>query len=80
MHIELDARADPRRGLLLILVSALLWGTVGVATKAIYTLSDTNAPRSASSGWPSPRRFCWPPAGPCWAGACSGSPGAILPL
>jgi DME family drug/metabolite transporter len=43
MHIELNARAGSRRGLLLIVLAALLWGTVGVATKGIYTLSDTNA-------------------------------------
>lgn len=31
------------RGLLLILLAALLWGTVGVATQMIYTLTATNA-------------------------------------
>ncbi|MFL5805531.1 MAG: DMT family transporter [Roseiflexaceae bacterium] len=43
MNTDLDARAGSRRGLLLILAAALLWGTVGVATKGLYTLSDTNA-------------------------------------
>src|SRR5262245_44333027 len=43
MNIDLGARADSRRGLLLILLAALLWGTVGVATRAIYELSETNA-------------------------------------
>src|SRR5437762_2336314 len=43
MNAHLDARANSRRGLLLILIAALLWGTVGVATKAIYNLADTNA-------------------------------------
>ena len=32
-----------RRGLVLILIAALLWGTVGVATKMIYTLVATTA-------------------------------------
>jgi DME family drug/metabolite transporter len=43
MTIRLDARAGSRRGLLLILLAALLWGTVGVTTKALYNLSETNA-------------------------------------
>ena len=43
MNSNIDARAGSRRGLLLILGAALLWGTVGVATKGLYTLSDTNA-------------------------------------
>src|SRR5262245_2779400 len=43
MNIDLDVRATSRRGLLLILLAALLWGTVGVTTKAIYDLSETNA-------------------------------------
>jgi drug/metabolite transporter, DME family len=38
-----NARAHARRGLLLILLAALIWGTVGVTTKAIYDLADTNA-------------------------------------
>ena len=32
-----------RRGLLLIVLAAVMWGTVGVATKYIYRVSDTNA-------------------------------------
>jgi drug/metabolite transporter, DME family len=43
MTIDLKARAGSRGGLLLILAAALLWGTVGVATKAIFTLSEANA-------------------------------------
>lgn len=35
-------RADAGRALLLIVVAAMLWGTVGVATKALYSLSETN--------------------------------------
>jgi DME family drug/metabolite transporter len=37
------ARASARRGLLLIVLTAVLWGTVGVTTKSIYGLADTNA-------------------------------------
>jgi DME family drug/metabolite transporter len=37
------SRAAARRGLLLIFLAALLWGTVGVTTRAIYDLSGTNA-------------------------------------
>jgi DME family drug/metabolite transporter len=43
MDIIFDSRAQSRRGLLLILLAALLWGTVGVATQGLYHLSDTNA-------------------------------------
>ena len=35
-------RAAPRRGLLLVLLAAALWGTSGVATKGIYALSDAS--------------------------------------
>ncbi|HJZ45856.1 MAG TPA: EamA family transporter [Roseiflexaceae bacterium] len=42
MNIYFDARAESRRGLLLIVLAAVLWGTVGVTTKTIYGLSDTN--------------------------------------
>lgn len=35
--------ADARRGLLFIIMTALLWGTVGVASRAIYEMADTNA-------------------------------------
>src|SRR5262249_2677535 len=34
--------AGARRGLLSIVLAAVLWGTVGVATKALYGLTDTN--------------------------------------
>ena len=43
MDSMLNAHADARRGLLLILLSAILWGTVGVAIKALYGISDANA-------------------------------------
>src|SRR5262245_22942726 len=43
MHTRTGSRAAARRGLLLILLAALLWGTVGVTTRAIYDLSETNA-------------------------------------
>ncbi len=39
----MNTYADARRGLVLILIAALCWGTVGVATKTIYTLADTTA-------------------------------------
>jgi DME family drug/metabolite transporter len=42
MNLHTDARAEARRGLLLIVLAAVLWGTVGVATKTIFGLSDTN--------------------------------------
>ena len=42
MNFTIDARAESRRGLLLIVLAAVLWGTVGVATKTIFGLSDTN--------------------------------------
>ena len=43
MNTQTGSRAAARRGLLLILLAALLWGTVGVTTRAIYALSETNA-------------------------------------
>jgi drug/metabolite transporter, DME family len=43
MYTETTSRAASRRGLLLILLAALLWGTVGVATRAIYDHSETNS-------------------------------------
>jgi drug/metabolite transporter, DME family len=43
MNTHLDTGSRSRRGLLMILLSAVLWGTVGVATKGIYSLSETNA-------------------------------------
>jgi len=36
------ARAESRRGLLLIMLAAVLWGTVGISTKTIYHLATTN--------------------------------------
>jgi DME family drug/metabolite transporter len=42
MNTNTGSRAA-RRGLVLILSAALLWGTVGVTTRAIYDLSETNA-------------------------------------
>lgn len=35
-------RAESRRGLLLIMLAAVLWGTVGICTKTIYQLAPTN--------------------------------------
>ncbi|HEX5691312.1 MAG TPA: EamA family transporter, partial [Roseiflexaceae bacterium] len=43
METNLTARANSRRGLVLILLAAILWGTVGVATQGLYHLTDTNA-------------------------------------
>ncbi len=43
MSSNTEARADSRRGLLMILLAAVMWGTVGVATKSLYQLADTNA-------------------------------------
>jgi DME family drug/metabolite transporter len=43
MNTQTESRRAARRGLLLILGAALLWGTVGVTTRALYELSDTNA-------------------------------------
>ena len=37
-----NARAESRRGLLLIMLAAVMWGTVGVTTKTIYGLGPTN--------------------------------------
>ncbi len=39
----MNTYSHARRGLVLILIAALLWGTVGVATKTIYNLADTTA-------------------------------------
>jgi drug/metabolite transporter, DME family len=43
MNIHLETRASARRGMLMILLAAVMWGTVGVATKGIYGLAATNA-------------------------------------
>ena len=37
------ARAAGRQGMLLIVLAAVMWGTVGVTTKGLYALSDTTA-------------------------------------
>src|SRR3954464_11867206 len=42
MNSPIDARAASRHGLLLIVLAAVLWGTVGTAVKLIYGLSETN--------------------------------------
>lgn len=42
MKTKSNARGGSHRGLLLIVLSAVLWGTVGVAVKALYGLADTN--------------------------------------
>jgi drug/metabolite transporter, DME family len=42
VNSHFDTRADSRRGLLLIMLAAVLWGTVGVATKIIYGIAETN--------------------------------------
>lgn len=43
MHISAQARNRVSNGLVFIVIAATLWGTVGVATKAIYGLAATNA-------------------------------------
>ena len=35
-----------QRGMLVIALAALLWGTVGIATRLVYDLATTNAPVS----------------------------------
>jgi DME family drug/metabolite transporter len=35
-------RADSQRGLALVMLSAVLWGTVGIATNLLYQIADTN--------------------------------------
>jgi DME family drug/metabolite transporter len=35
-------RAQSQRGLALVMLSAVLWGTVGIATHLLYQISDTN--------------------------------------
>ncbi len=42
MNSRIDARAKSRHGLLLIVLAAVLWGTVGTAVKIIYGLVETN--------------------------------------
>lgn len=43
MKPAIAARAGSGRALLLIMLAATLWGTVGVATKALYGITATNA-------------------------------------
>lgn len=43
MRIQLNAQEGDRSGLLLILCSAVLWGTVGVFVQSIYAATATNA-------------------------------------
>jgi DME family drug/metabolite transporter len=43
MNHPIDSRADARSGLLQIVLAAILWGTVGVATKYLFTISSANA-------------------------------------
>lgn len=43
MNSHLDTRSGARRGLLMIVLAAVMWGTVGVATKGLYGISETNA-------------------------------------
>ncbi len=42
MKTQVHAQGRSTRGLLLIMLCAVLWGTVGVAIKAIYQLAATN--------------------------------------
>ena len=43
MQSSARSRAQSRRGVLLIGASAVLWGTVGIASKALMSLDPTNA-------------------------------------
>lgn len=43
MATQTQPLGGARRGLLPIVCAALLWGTIGVATQAIYRVSETNA-------------------------------------
>jgi DME family drug/metabolite transporter len=42
MQPALPTAAEARRGLILIVIAASLWGTVGIATRALYEIADTN--------------------------------------
>lgn len=42
LELSLNTRAESRRGLLLIALAAVMWGTVGIATRGLYALTDTN--------------------------------------
>jgi DME family drug/metabolite transporter len=43
MNSQYDAGATARRGLVLIVLAAVLWGTVGVTIRALYGIAETNA-------------------------------------
>lgn len=43
MNTHSGTQTDSQRGFVSILIAALLWGTVGITTKAIYNVADTNA-------------------------------------
>lgn len=43
MFSNTSIRFTARHGIVLILMSALMWGTVGVCIKMIYSMTDTNA-------------------------------------
>lgn len=43
MNTHSGTDMSSRRGFVFILIAALLWGTVGITTKAIYNVADTNA-------------------------------------
>lgn len=43
MHSHIGAPSASHRGLLFITLAAVSWGTVGIASKALYQISDTNA-------------------------------------
>lgn len=42
MQSQYAARAESRRGLLLIMLAAVLWGTVGISTKTLYHVATTD--------------------------------------
>lgn len=42
MSMTKRPHADSERGLLQVIFAAVLWGTVGVTTKSLYTISNTN--------------------------------------
>ena len=68
MSSVLEVPAPSVRGLLMILLAAMLWGTAGVATRAVYGLADTNAPSVAffrlALGTPPLALACWRVLGP----------------
>lgn len=39
---KMMTRAESQRGLLQVMLAAVLWGTVGVTTKSLYVISDAN--------------------------------------